>query len=84
MNWITTNIRFPEELYMELKLEAAKTRKSVAQIVRERVVRKERSKRSKTEVDTIMTEFIHLAKANARYLKGVSLSKALIEMRYEQ
>lgn len=84
MNWIATNIRFPEELYMELKLEAAKTRKSVAQIVRERVVTKERPKRSKSEIDTIMAEFRLLTKANARYMKGVSLSKAVIEMRYEQ
>lgn len=39
MNWITTNIRFPEDLYLELKLEAAKTRKSVGKIVRERVTK---------------------------------------------
>ena len=44
MNWITTNIRFPEEEYMELKMEAAKKRKSVAAIIRERVLPKKKYK----------------------------------------
>ena len=37
MNWITTNIRFPEDLYMELKIEAAKRRISLAALIRERI-----------------------------------------------
>ena len=40
MNWITTNIRFPEDLYMELKMEAARRRKSVASVVREKLAKK--------------------------------------------
>lgn len=82
MNYVTTNIRFPEDLYMELKMEAAKTRKSIAAIVREKVAPKTRVKKPNTE--KLMREMDELAKKMAKYTKGVSLSKALIEMRYEQ
>lgn len=47
MNWITTNIRFPEDIYMELKIEAAKRRISLAAVVRERVERALRKKNKK-------------------------------------
>jgi len=83
MNWVTTNIRFPEDLYMELKMEAAKTRKSIAALVRERVV-KRKAKLKKIDVEKEMKELEKLARSNARYMKGISLSEKLIEMRYEQ
>lgn len=82
MNWITTNIRFPEDLYMELKMQAARERRSVAEIVRERVVKKKITK--KENVEKFMSELDKVAKANAIVMKGKSLSKLLIEMRYEQ
>lgn len=80
MNWVTTNIRFPEDLYMELKMEAARKRKSVAAIIREKVVKK----KSKTKVEFMMRRARKLARDNAKYMKGINLTKALIEMRYEQ
>lgn len=80
MNWITTNIRFPEDLYMELKMEAARRRKSVAALVREKVAKKG----VKTNVKYMMRKAKRLAKENAKYMKGINLTKALIEMRYEQ
>lgn len=43
MNWITTNLRLPEDLYMELKLKAARERKSVAAVIRERLTDKKSS-----------------------------------------
>lgn len=82
MNWITTNIRFPEDLYMELKMQAARERRSVAEIVRERVIKKKIIK--KGNVEKYMLELDKVAKANAKVMKGKSLSKLLIEMRYEQ
>ena len=82
MNWITTNIRFPEDQYMELKLEAARLRKSIAQIVRERVARKKTSK--KKNVKKLLKEMEKLAAENARQNPGISFSEKLIEMRYEQ
>lgn len=84
MNWITTNIRFPEDMYMELKMEAARKRKSVAGLIREKVGKKSvASRRNPEEVKKIMAQMRRMAKNNAKYIKG-SLSEALIEMRYEQ
>ncbi len=37
MNFVTTNIRLPEEEYLRLKSEAARKRKSFAAIVREKL-----------------------------------------------
>lgn len=82
MNWITTNIRFPEDLYMELKMEAARKRQSVAALVRDRLTKTSRPKRAKGA--KLLREFEKLARENAKRLKGVNLTKALIEMRYEQ
>lgn len=82
MNWIATNIRFPEDLYMRLKIEAARRRKSVASIVRERLT-------NKLEINTaggqtLLEDLERFARKNAKVLKGVNLTKALIKMRYEQ
>lgn len=82
MQWIATNIRFPEDMYMQLKMEAARQRVSVAQVVRERL--KKTRKKSKKSCESLLAEFDKVAKANAKFLKGKSLAKLLIEMRYEQ
>lgn len=82
MNWITTNIRFPEELYMELKMEAAKKRKSVAALVREKVSGKK--KITKASHKNLLREMDKIAEELAKQNKGLNLTKALIEMRYEQ
>lgn len=84
MKWIATNIRFPEDMYMELKLEAAKKRKSVAAIVRNKMVKKMAGAPKKPDVEAEMKALDRLAKANSKYMKGIDLTKALIEMRYEQ
>lgn len=69
-------------MYMALKLEAAKKRKSVAAVVRNRIA----SKKGFTKKST--SEFFKrldkIAAQNAKVMKGKSLSKLLIEMRYEQ
>lgn len=82
MNWITTNIRLPEDLYIDFKMQAARQRKSVAEIMRQKLAPKK--KLSKSNIQALMKEFDRVAKANARVMKGKSLSKLLIEMRYEQ
>lgn len=85
MNWVTTNIRFSEDLYMELKLEAARKRKSVATLIRDKVKKsKKRVIRDKVDIAAELRELNNLAKNIAKENKGISLSKALIEMRYEQ
>lgn len=82
MNWITTNIRLPEDLYMELKIKAAKERKSVAAIIREKlsptvVTRKKRA-------DYLLKKLDRLAKRMEKENKGINMTQALIDMRYEQ
>ncbi|HLE49950.1 MAG TPA: hypothetical protein VI791_02320 [Patescibacteria group bacterium] len=80
MNWITTNIRLPEEDYMELRLTAARKRTSVNALVRERLGVKVH-KASRKEFWKKLEEY---AKETAQSNPGVSLSQKLIEMRYEQ
>lgn len=82
MNWIATNIRFPEDLYMELRMEAAKTRKSIAELIRERVAKKRTPK--KADVEKMMKDLDKFAKKMARENKGINFTKGLIAMRYEQ
>ena len=85
MKWIATNIRFPEDMYMDLKIEAAKKRVSLAKLVREKVTKKKKVKKKSTKkVETIMKELDRLATQVAKENHGVSLSEKLIEMRYEQ
>lgn len=46
MNYITTNIRIPEDDYLRLKEEAAKRRKSLSFVIREKVAAKKPSKKA--------------------------------------
>ncbi len=82
MNWITTNIRFPEDLYMALKAEAAKQRMSLAAVIRQRLT--DTKKRTPAQVARIMRQVETLAEQNARESGVDSMSDALIQMRYEQ
>lgn len=43
-NFITTNIRLPEEDYLRLKAEAAKSRKSLAAVIRGKIGERQVSK----------------------------------------
>lgn len=82
MRYVTTNIRLEEEDYLKLKAEAAKRRKSLSAIIREKVSSKQK-RRSKAEIEKLMHEVRELAKKNAKHLKGFDSVKALREMRYE-
>lgn len=86
MNWITTNIRFPEDMYMDLKMKALKKRQSIAHLVRKAVesaIRQE-DKDRKIQAKKLIRKMDQFAKKMAKKYKGLNLSKALIEMRYEQ
>ena len=80
-NFVTTNIRLPEDDYIRLKEEAAKRRKSLAAVVREKIGSGEKI-RSKAEVAKFMAELNKLASENAKYTKGFDSVKALREIRY--
>lgn len=82
MNWITTNIRLPEDLYMELKMKAAKERKSVAAVIREKLSEKKVTKNN--EKSKLLERMRKLGDKIAKDHPGLNLSKKLIEMRYEQ
>lgn len=88
MNWVSTNIRFPEDQYRKLKIKAAKERKSLAKVVREatsRITIKEEKPKKKINIEKFMKELRKLAKENSKYVpKGFSWVKAIREMRYEQ
>lgn len=79
-NYITTNIRLPEEDYFRLKEEALKKRKSFAALVREKVGAKNK-KRSKAEVEKIMAETRKLAKRNAHAFGDKTGVEIIREMR---
>jgi len=80
-NYVTTNIRIPEKDYLRLKEEAAKRRKSLAAVVREKIGTKEET-HSETEVAKFMARLAKLGKENAKYTKGFDSVKALREIRY--
>lgn len=63
-------------------MEAARLRKSIAAVVRERVSRKKVA--GKKNIKKIMRDLEKLAAENARQNPGISFSEKLIEMRYEQ
>lgn len=77
MNYITTNIRLPEEEYLRLKEEAFNRRRSLAALIREKVSVKNKVK----SPEKLMQEVIRLARENAKYLKGVDGVKIIREMR---
>lgn len=82
MNWITTNIRLPEDLYMDLKLKAARERKSVAAVIREKLSSEKRL--NDESVKKILARARKVGEKIAKQNPGLNLSKALIETRYEQ
>lgn len=71
-------------MYMALKLEAAKERKSVAAVVREKVTKKKTMASKKVDVEAKIQKLNRLATRIAKQNPGLNLTKALIEMRYEQ
>lgn len=81
MNYVTTNIRISEEDYLRLKSEAAKSRKSLSAVIREKIGDTEQ-RNSEEKVESLLAEIDALAKVNAKYTKGFDSVKALREIRY--
>lgn len=79
MNYVTTNIRLPEESYLKLKEEAAKRRKSLSAVIREKLGAK--NARSESEVEQFMNELDVMAKSLGKKLKNFDSVKAIREMR---
>ncbi len=83
MNYVTTNIRIPEEDYLKLKAEAAKNRKSLSAVIREKIGSAEQM-HSEAEAKSLLAELDKVAIENAKYTKGFDSVKALREIRYKQ
>lgn len=81
-DFVTTNIRLAEEDYLRLKGEAAKRRKSLSAVIRERLSVKKQV-RSRSQVEKMMKDLEKLARRNAKKLKGWDSLKALREIRDE-
>jgi predicted DNA-binding protein len=79
MNWITTNIRLPEEVYMDLKVKAARERKSVAALIREKIIQPEISHRA----SNLMEQLQKVSRKIEKTSRVKSLSETLIKSRYE-
>lgn len=87
MNWIATNIRFPEDQYMKLKQKAVMERKSLAKVIREaadKAIKPEKNqKMSEKEVKKFMREVDKLAEEISKEVpKNFDSVKALREIRY--
>lgn len=67
-----------------LKLEAARSRKSFSALLRDKVQTDRAYAKRQVGTVAFMRKVRKIAKENATYLKGVNLTKALIDMRYEQ
>lgn len=81
MNFVTTNIRLPEEEYIKLKAEAARKRKSLAAVIREKITTDKNL--NQADIEEIMDDLDRVAKRNAKKLKGWDSLKALKEIRNE-
>jgi hypothetical protein len=81
--WITTNMRFPTDLYMALKMEALNKKMSVTSLIHSKLFKKKVSNRTRN-VDKIMSNLARLAKETSKQNPGISFSEKLIEMRCEQ
>lgn len=77
MNYVTTNIRLPEEDYLQLKEEAFRKRESLAALIRKKISSGRRVKAS----EKLILRIKRHAKENAKYLKGVSGVKIIREIR---
>ncbi len=83
MNFITTNIRFPEEVYLQLKEEAARKRMSLSAVVRVKVGGNS-SKRDLAAVAAMLADIDKTAVRLARKLKGFDATAAIRQMREER
>lgn len=88
MNWIATNIRFPEEEYQKLKLKAARERKSLAAVVREATAKvvepEQKQKERELKAKKLIAEVKKIGQEMAKHTEGFDSVKALREIRYNE
>ncbi|MBI2029577.1 hypothetical protein HYT02_04130 [Candidatus Gottesmanbacteria bacterium] len=77
-NYITTNIRLPEEDYLRLKEEAFRTSKSLSAVIRQKI---STNKSPSKPADQIIIQIRDHANQYASSMKKVDIVKTLREMR---
>ena len=81
-NYVTTNIRISEGDYLKLKAEAARERKSLSSVIREKIAVKKEN-RSQSEITRLYQRRQKIAEKFKKKLKDFDIVKSLREMRYE-
>ncbi len=79
--YITTNMRFPTDLYMSLKREALEKRISFTALVHKKLSPKKASPEKTPE--EMIDDLRKFTKKNAKFVTG-NMTQAVIDMRYEQ
>jgi hypothetical protein len=82
MNWITTNIRLPEDMYMELKMSAARERKSVVAIIREKLGGDKNI--ANEERRSLVQKMEKFSRRIAQKSPRLNLTQTVIDHRYKQ
>ncbi|EKD90042.1 MAG: hypothetical protein ACD_32C00073G0003 [uncultured bacterium] len=77
MDFITTNIRLPEEDYRELKKEAYHRRISLSAVIREKLT----ATQIKSDPLSLISEVKKIAESNSKKLKNWNSLQALREIR---
>ncbi len=76
-------MRFPADLYTQLKIEAARSKRSVTSLVHEKLSQQNKEQntldliRETRKLDQLAEEF-------SQHTRGIKLSEKVVEMRYEQ
>ena len=81
-NFVTTNIRIPEEDYLRLKDEATRERKSLSAVIRKKITT-HKQKLSESEIESLYERRRKIAENLNRKIKDFDVVSALREMRYE-
>lgn len=82
MNWITTNIRLPEDMYMDLKMKAARERKSVAAVIRQKLSTDENT--GSKEGKKLLQKIEKFSRKIAKKSPHLNLTQTVIDARYHQ
>jgi len=83
MNYVTTNIRVSEEDYLRLKAEAAKQRKSLSAVIREKLSKEDQTN-PHGKAKKILENLDRITKKNSKYFKDIDGVEIIREMRYER
>ncbi len=80
MNWITTNLRLPEDMYKDLKMQAAKERESIDVLIQKKIQASDLKKTQRSK--KMLKDLEAFSKKVTAKTPGLNLTKAVIDARY--